>query len=117
MLGQVLFFKAEESEVRQVAEHRLEPTVLRQNLAHWRIVKLHDVKREHGDVLRSPGRGDRIEDRLGKVFAEKNAALFKFEDFGDLIAQGQSLETFDLFLGQSSLRKPVGECRFKTRFP
>src|SRR5258706_13013353 len=42
--GQICFCQAQKSEVRQVAEHRLQPSVLREDLAHSRIRKFISAK-------------------------------------------------------------------------
>src|SRR5712691_2987925 len=85
MLGQIFLFQTEKSEVWQVAQDRLKPAMLCQNFAHPRIGKLVHIKSEHGDVLRCAWGSNRIEDRLRKIFAEVNAALFKFQHCGNLI--------------------------------
>ena len=44
--------------MRQVAEHRLKPAMLRQKLANTRVVEFIRVECEHRDVLGSSRRGD-----------------------------------------------------------
>src|SRR5829696_691737 len=77
VLRQVLLFQTEKREVRQIAEDRLEPSMLRHDLAHSRIFKFVDIERQHRDVLRSAGRGDRVQNRLREIFAEVNAIFFE----------------------------------------
>src|SRR5436190_24043388 len=60
MLRQVFLFQTEKRKVRQIAQDRLEPAVLRHDLAHARVLKLVHVEREHCYVLRRAGCGDRI---------------------------------------------------------
>ena len=77
VLWEVLFFQTEKREVWQVAEYGLEPTVLRHDFAHARILKFVNVERKHRDVLRRSWSGDRVENRLGKVFAEIDPRLLE----------------------------------------
>lgn len=48
---QFRFCQAQKSEVRQIAEDRLEPSVLRENLADSSFRKLIGVEGQHRDVL------------------------------------------------------------------
>ena len=72
--GQVAFVEAEVREVRQVAQHGLEPAVAREQRAHARVGELRGVEGEHRQVLRSAGRGDGAEDALREILAEEEAA-------------------------------------------
>src|SRR5215213_10320365 len=64
MLWQVFLFQPEIGEVRQIAEYRLKPTVLRHDFAHARVLKLIHVKRQHRDVLRRARRRNGVKNRL-----------------------------------------------------
>ena len=48
---QINFFDPQERKVRQVAEHRLKPAMLREKPANTRVEKFVRVKCEHRDVL------------------------------------------------------------------
>src|SRR6185503_14812699 len=82
---QVFLFQTEKGEVRQVAQHSVEPTMLRHDLADARILKLVDVKCQHCDVLRRSRRRDRIKNRLRKIFTEVNTRLLKLQNLGNLL--------------------------------
>src|ERR1044072_945538 len=82
---QVLFLQPEKREVRQVAQHSLEPAVVRHDLADAGVLKLVDIKRQHRDVLRRARRRDRIQYRLRKIFTEENPLLPKLETFSPLL--------------------------------
>src|ERR1041384_911403 len=117
VLWQVFFFQTEEREVWEIAEYGLEPTVLCHDLAHARIFELVDVESEHRDVLRRARRGDRVENRLGKVFAEVNSGFLELQNFGNLLRKRQTSQARHLFRRETSLRLPVIKRRLKTRVP
>src|SRR5262245_1670678 len=77
VLRQVFLFQTKKREVRQIAEYGLKPTMLRQDFAYARIFKLINVEREHRDVLRRAGRGDRVKNRLGKILAEVDTCFLE----------------------------------------
>ena len=54
------FRKSQKSKVGQIAENCLKPSFSRQNFTNARIKKFIGIESEHGDVLRSPGSGNRI---------------------------------------------------------
>src|SRR3981081_4666381 len=61
---QVLFLKSHEGEVRQIAQHRLKPSVLGENFADSLVKKFVGVESQHGNVLRGSRRGNRVKHRL-----------------------------------------------------
>ena len=61
---QIFLFQTKESEVRQIAEHGLKPTMLSHDFAHARVLKLVDIECQHRDVLRSARRCNRVKNRL-----------------------------------------------------
>src|ERR1044072_832970 len=83
MLREGFLFQAEKREVREIAEHGLKPTMLREDLAYARMFKLVNVEREHCDVLRRTGRGDRVKNRLREIFTEVNARFLELQNLGD----------------------------------
>src|ERR1041385_5235394 len=85
VLRQIFLFQTEKREVRQIAKYGLEPTMLRHDLAHARVIKLIDVERQHRDVLRGAGRGDRVKNRLREIFAEVNSDLLELQNFRNLL--------------------------------
>ena len=64
VLRQFRFLQSQKREMRQIAQHCLEPAVLGQDGANANIQKLIDIEREHCNVLRCSGRRDRIKNRL-----------------------------------------------------
>src|ERR1700682_4557035 len=58
-LRQLCFFQTQKGKVRQIAQHRLKPTVIGEEFAHSPVQKFIRVESQHSDVLRSSGRGDR----------------------------------------------------------
>jgi hypothetical protein len=56
--GQLSFGEPQKRKVRPVAQDRLEPAVPGEKFAHPRRVKFYNVKRQHGDMLRSARRRD-----------------------------------------------------------
>src|SRR5438132_11210610 len=57
-LRQLCFFQSKKSEMRQIAQHGLKPTMLGENLAHSPILKFIRVECQHRDVLRSARSSD-----------------------------------------------------------
>src|SRR5260370_42580298 len=55
--GQLCFRQTQISEVRQIAQHRLKPTVSGEEFAHAPAKKFVRVESQHGDELRSSVRG------------------------------------------------------------
>src|SRR6267378_5142196 len=104
---QLLFGQSQESEVRQVTKHRLEPSVLREDLANTTVKEFVGVEGQHRDVLRSPGRGNRIKHRLGQVLAEEDPVLLEFQDFRDLFMNRQTAQPRRLCFAQPGGTGPV----------
>src|SRR5262245_57126332 len=61
---QVLFFQAEKSKVRQVAQNGLKPPMFAHNFAYSGVLELVYVIGQHGYVLRCSRGGDRVENRF-----------------------------------------------------
>src|SRR5713226_4239703 len=59
-LRQLCLPQTQKSKVREIAQHRLKPTVSGEEFAHAPFKKFIRVESQHGKVLRNCGRGDRI---------------------------------------------------------
>src|SRR5947209_4346119 len=115
--GKPRLFEAEVCEVRQVAQHRLEPAAAREQASHARVGELRGVEGEHRQVLRSAGRGDGAQYALGEVFAEEESAAFEFEHRRHLLARLEAAHAPGLIRPQTATGAPVFERGVAARAP
>src|SRR5258708_8380364 len=94
------------SKMREVAQHRLKPTVSGEEFAHAPVEKLMRVESQHRDVLRSSGRGDRVKHRFRKVSAEEYSVPLQLQDCCHLLVGRQHAQDFRLGLSQPPRANP-----------
>src|SRR6266404_3298527 len=115
--GQLCFRQTQIGKVRQIAQHRLKPTVSGEKFAHAPVKKFIRVESQHGDVLRSSERGDRVKHRFRKVFAEKYSVLLQFQDCRHLLVRWHHAQGFGLWLSQPPGTNPMIQRWKESRVP